>query len=207
MYTGRYYTLDSEMRGFKTAVLYFEVLKKEHPDKYKELKNSLNDGTREIIRDVEDYTADFHASPQKFHDAVAARYNQREEGVFQGRMSLRESVNPDVESSAVNDLAIARGRREKAKAQVAGLEAQQAKVRAARAKTPTRDLDHELEAVTKDLATWRQQYDHWDQETTIKELRLRRMQSEANWLDANSKGKDPDPYDLTLPVDKKYALP
>jgi hypothetical protein len=207
MYTGRYYTLDSEMRGFKTAVLYFEVLKKENPAKYNELKDNLNDSTREVLRDVEDYTADYHASPQKFRDAVAARYTNREEGVFSGRMSLRETVNPDFESSAVGDLAMARGRREKAQAQVNDLEKQQASIRAARDKTPSRDLDHQLEAVTKDLSSAREQFGRWDQETTVKELRLRRMQSEAKWLDARSKGASGDPYDLNLPVDKKYALP
>ncbi|MBI3553235.1 MAG: hypothetical protein HY077_12135 [Elusimicrobia bacterium] len=207
MYTGRYYTLDSEMRGFKVAALYFEVLKKEHPDKYDELKNSLNDSTRSIIRDVEDYTADLHAGPQKFRDAVASRYTQRQEGVFFGRMSLRETVNPDFESSAVGDLAMARSRREKAQAEVADLEKKQAAIRAARDKTPSRDLDHQLEAATKDLAVWRSQFDHWDQDTTIKELRLRRMQSEAKWLDDRSKGAVGDPYDLTLPVDRTYVLP
>lgn len=207
MYTGRYYTLDSEMRGFKTAVLYFESLKKEHPDKYAELKGSLNDSTRELIRDVEDYSADYHAGPQKFHDAVAARYTQRDEGVFFGRMSLRETVNPDFESSAVGDLAMARGRREKAQAEVADLEKSQAAVRAARDKSPSRDLDHQLEAVTKDLAVARSQFNSWDQQMTIKELRLRRMRSEAKWLDERSKGGAGDPYDLTLPVDRKYVLP
>jgi hypothetical protein len=210
MYTGRYYTLDSEMRGFKTAVLYFKALKQEAPAKYQSMAASDNDETRGIIRDVESYSRDYDESPQKFREAVAVRYQSREEGVFSGRMSLRETVDPRLESGAVVDLAMYRSRLATEQSNVAALEARQAEVQAQMAaKSDSRTLDKELEKAAKDLAGARHMRDALDQDVTIKQIRLKRMQSEVQWLDrrAAAAGQDAPPYDLTLPVDRAYVTP
>ena len=210
MYTGRYYTLDSEMRGFKVAAVYFRALKKEAPDKYKSLAASDNDATRNLVADVESYSKDLDESPQKFREAVAMRYQNRDQGVFEGRMSLRETVDPRLESGAVVDLAMYRSRLETERKNVTDLEARQADVQRRLAAAPdSRGLDKDLEKTARDLAAARRMRDAIDQQVTIKQIRLKRMQSEVRWMDkaAAAAGREPAPYDLSLPVDAAYVTP
>jgi len=207
MYTGRYYTLDSEMRGFKVATLYFKTLKERSPDKYQALLASDDDTTRGIMRDVESYTKDFESSPVAFREAVSTRYQSRHEGVFMGRMSLRESVDPRLESGGVVDLATERSRLEVAAREVADLEKKQGEIRTRYLADPSsRDLARELEKITKDLALARSDRDRRDYMVTIKQVRLKRMESEVAWMDriAAAKGRAPDAHDLTLAVDRSY---
>ena len=207
MYTGRYYTLDSEMRGFKVATLYFKTLKERNPEKYQSLVKSDDDDTRGLMRDIESYTRDFDASPVAFREAVATRYQKRHEGGFFGRMSLRESVDPRLESGAVVELATDRSRLEVAKREVAALEADQARLRREFTTSPaSRDAARELEKVTRDLSAERRRRDSLDGQVTIKQIRLKRMESELAWMDRNAakKGRQPDTHDLTLAVDRSY---
>ncbi len=207
MYTGRYYTLDSEMRGFKVAALYFKTLKERNPEKYEALRKSDDDETRGILRDVESYTRDFESSPVAFREAVSTRYQSRDQGVFMGRMSLRESVDPRLESGGVVDLATERSRLEVDKREVASLEAEQARAnKTYLSNTASRDAARELEKITKDLASARRRRDGSDREVTIKQIRLKRMESEVAWMDkiAAEKGRQPDAHDLTLAVDRSY---
>mgnify|MGYP001561366355 CR=1 FL=1 len=209
MYTGRYYTIDSEMRGFKTAVLYFRVLKQTAPAKYSELLNSDDDQTRSIIVDAEQYSKALDQGPQPFFQAVAFghNYSSWEQGVFQGRVPLREAVDPDL--GAARELGSIRVLREQAKIKTAELEKKQEDIRKRREAAPSRDLDKELEKVTKDLAGARSQYTRYDSESTLKEIRLRRMQSEVDWMNKKTrkKGAPDEPFDLDLPVDKDYVIP
>ena len=207
MYTGRYYTLDSEMRGFKVATLYFKTLRERSPEKYQALAKSDDDDTRGIMRDVESYTRDFDSSPVAFREAVATRYQMRHEGGFFGRMSLRESVDPRLESGAVVELATDRNRLEVAKREVAEMEKEHARVnREYLGNTASRDLARELEKTTKDLTAARRRRDKMEGDVTIKQIRLVRMQSEVAWMDKNAaaKGRQPDSHDLTLAVDRGY---
>lgn len=207
MYAGRYYTLDSEMRGFKVAALYFRSLKAAAPQRYAQLLDSDNAQVRAIVSGAEEYAAALDKSPSAFADAVAFGYGyqKRQEGVFQGRVSLREAVEPTF--GLPRELAAIREMRGRAKAEVEELERRQADVRRRREQTPSRALDKELEKVTSDLAGARRAFGSYDAQTTVKEIRLRRMQSEVQWLDARSKGADREPYDLHLPVDADYVTP
>ena len=72
--------------------------------------------------------------------------------------------------------------------------------------TASRDLARELEKSTKDLAAARRERDGLDRDATIKQIRLKRMESEVAWMDRNAstKGRQPDAHDLTLAVDRGY---
>ncbi|TPW20770.1 MAG: hypothetical protein FD126_1353 [Elusimicrobia bacterium] len=207
MYAGRYYTLDSEMRGFKVAALYFRSLKAASPERYAQLLNHDDAQVRGIVSGAEEYAEALDKSPSAFADAVAFGYGyqKRSEGVFQGRVSLREAVEPTF--GLPRELAAVREMRGRAKAEVEALEKRQASVRKAREQTPSRELDKQLEKLATDLAGARSAFNSYDSQTTIKEIRLRRMQSEVQWLDARSKGATKDPYDLHLPVDADYVTP
>lgn len=207
MYTGRYYTIDSEMRGFKVAALYFDAVEKTAPAKYKQLRDGDNDESRAIVRDAEEYRRALKESPNAFHQAVAFGhgYSKWEDGTFEGRVPLREAVNPL--TGAPRQLAATRRLLSDAKAAAAALEAQQEKVRQRRENAPSRELDRELEKVTKDLADARKEVAAYDKNATLLELRVRRMQSEADWLTKRSKGKTPDEFDLNLAVDREYVTP
>ena len=50
-YAGRIYTLDSELRGFKTNVLYTRVLRYASPENYKRLTETNDDNTRRQMKD------------------------------------------------------------------------------------------------------------------------------------------------------------
>ena len=209
MYTGRYYTLDSELRGFKTAVLYYDILKQTAPTKHRELLESDNDDTRRNIAEAERYSNDYHQGPQVFFKTVAFGhgYSQWEQGGFYGRVPLREAVDPQL--GAVRELGSFRHLREKAKANTALLEKKQAAIRKRREASPSRELDKELEKVTKDLADARSSHTAFDSASTLKEIRLRRMQSEVDWMNTKAlkTGSPPEPFDLSLPVDKDYVIP
>ena len=88
MYTGRYYTLDSELRGFKTAVIYFRGLEKSKPAMYADIINSDNDEARSIAKDAKEYAGAYDEGPKVFAAAVSQGhgYGQWHEGVFQGRV-------------------------------------------------------------------------------------------------------------------------
>lgn len=207
MYAGRYYTLDSEMRGFKVAALYFRSLKAAAPERYAQLLNSDDVRVRQIVSGAEEYAEALDKSPSAFADAVAFGYGyqKRSQGVFQGRVSLREAVEPTF--GLPRELAAVREMRGRAKKEVEALEKRQAQVRRDREKTPSRELDKQLEKLSTDLANARSAFNSYDSQTTVKEIRLRRMQSEVQWLDARTKGADREPYDLHLPVDADYVTP
>lgn len=207
MYTGRYYTIDSEMRGFKVAARYFEALKKSSPEDYAALRNSDNDSTRGIIADTERYTAALEKGEQPFFEAVAFGhgYNQWHEGVFMGRMPLREAVDPRL--GAPRELAARRAEIDQLKLVVAELETRQNELRAQRVKKNSRELDKEFDKVTQDLAGMRMHVASLEAKTDLQEIRVRRMQSNVEWLDKRSLGKTPPQFDMNLTVDKEYMVP
>ncbi len=207
MYTGRYYTIDSEMRGFKVASVYFEALKKVSPAKYEEMRGSNDDSTRAIVRDAETYAKALAEGQNEFHQAVAFGhgYSGWHEGVFMGRLPLREAINPI--TGAPRELDATRRLLADAKSEAASLEADQDRVRRQRDLKPSRELDRELERATKDLAVAREKVAVYDREATLKELRLRRMQSEASWLDGKTQGATAEAFDLHLAVDRSYVTP
>ncbi|MBI5209368.1 MAG: hypothetical protein HY927_05275 [Elusimicrobia bacterium] len=207
MYTGRYYTMDSELRGFKVAVLYGRSIKSASPDKYSELLNSDDDDTRGIMRDIESYSKAYDAGPQPFYQAVAVGhgYARWQEGVFMGRIPLREAVDPV--TGAPRELEALRAMRRKAKEDIELLEKRQEE---ARARTPSRERDKELEKVSRDLLAARSEFNQHDTAVTIREIRLRRMQSEVQWVNKKSQAKgdkQPPPFDMSLSVDKDYVVP
>ncbi|MBI5882847.1 MAG: hypothetical protein HZB91_07070 [Elusimicrobia bacterium] len=210
MYTGRYYTLDSELRGFKTAVLYFRGLEKAKPAMYADLLNSDNDEARHIAKDGKAYSQSYDEGPKVFAASVSQGhgYGHWYEGVFQGRVPLRKVVDPNM--GAPVDLEGFRAMRAKAKAAVETLEKRQAEISKARETDNSRQLDKEFEKVTTDLEFGRQTFAYLDEKATTMEMRLRRMQTEAQWLDKKSKAKgekEPPLYDLSLAVDREYMVP
>jgi hypothetical protein len=210
MYTGRYYTLDSELRGFKTAVLFFRGLEKSKPAMYQDILNSDNDEARSIAKDAKEYAQSMAEGPQVFAAAVSQGhgYGHWYEGVFQGRIPLRKVVDPVM--GAPVDLEGYRSQRAKAKKNVEELEKKQAEISKAREAGDSRGLDKEFEKVSTDLTSARYQFLRFDREATNMELRLRRMQSEVQWLDKKSKAKgqkEPPLYDMDLAVDKEYVTP
>lgn len=209
MYTGRYYSLDSEMRGFKTGVMFFRALKKESPKKAEELLSSTDDMARSWARRWVQTDADLTSGPKAFGDQIAfgQGYVQTQEGVFNGRLSLRDAVDPKI--GAERELAAKTVLRENAKKRVQELEAEVSRLEGAYGSgSHTRALDRDLEKASRDLEGARAMYASYVKDVTIRTIRLDRMRSEAAWLDKKGVGqKDPDPYDLRLQVDKDYVTP
>ncbi|HAM35920.1 MAG TPA: hypothetical protein DEB40_08205 [Elusimicrobia bacterium] len=209
MYTGRYYTLDSELRGFKTAVLYLNILKASAPLKYQELLNNDNDATRDIMQDAANYSSAYRQGVEKFAQAVAFghHYSRWNEGVFFGRLPLKEAVDPTL--GAPRELAALKSIRQEMKDSIGKLEKEQESIRGQRERKPSRELDKALEKITKDLYSARSRFNYYDTQVTIKELRVRRMESELAWLakKARAEGAANGSFDLHLAVDQDYVLP
>lgn len=211
MYAGRYYTLDSELRGFKSEVIFMRVMRSDPrlSQRLDQLANSDDDATRGIIKNQLNFAAAYDRSVAEFANDVAFGhgYNKYSEGSFQGRLPLREALDP--RTGVVRQLAAQQHMRDAAIAESSALEKKQAEIRARRDAKPSRELDKELEKVTKDLANTRSRIVRQDAEVTLGEIRLRRMQSELSWLDkkAADKGHEPPTYDLNLPVDAEYLTP
>ena len=207
MYTGRYYTLDSELRGFKVAVLYFGIIEKTAPKKYEELLNSDNDKVRSIVQDARNYAQAYEKGPSDFARAVAFGhgYNSWHEGVFQGRVPLREAV--DEKLGAPRQLAAQMALRDEAKARVDKLERREQELLLLLDGDSSRTIDRELEKVSRDLRNARWFFTEHNKAVTVNRIRIKRMRSEVEWLDKKAKGASPEPYDLHLPVDKEYLVP
>jgi hypothetical protein len=205
MYAGRYYTLDSEMRGFKVDVRYFEAFKKAAPKKYAELLNSDDASVRSEMQDAESFTKSFYEGPAAFGAAIATGhgYNNWIEGTFSGRFSLREALKPN---NAPRQLAEYKMLRANAKKQMKTLEARKQELSARLETEHSRALEKELQKVSSDLTSARWGYGRADDQVTLHGLRLRRMRSELKWADAKSKGAK-KPFDLNLSVDKEYVTP
>jgi len=210
MYTGRYTTLDTEMRGFKSNVLFMRLFQRSHPEKYKELLSSDDDYTRRDMARFKEVARAYEESPASFAQQIAfgQQYNQWAEGTFKGNMSLREAVDPKL--GAPRQLQAYYSLRRLAETQIKELKIRQEQIRRERAAHPSRKLDKELEKVTMDLSAAESAYNGYDTNAALQEINIRRMQSEVEWLDKKSQAsgqKDPPPFDLSLPVDKNYMVP
>lgn len=205
MYNGRYYTLDSELRGFKMDVMFHRVLQSASPEKYAQLKNSNDDTTRQAMMSNTGMIKAYEEGPAAFaqHIAYGHGYNQWEEGTFMGRMPLKEAVDPNL--GAARELAALQEVSKRTRKELPIMEKRQEELRAKHRSGPSRDTERELEKVTKDVAGMRGRLNYYDREITIKEMRLGRMTQEAKWA-AKKSGKD-EPYDLNLAVDKEYVTP
>ncbi|OGR98125.1 MAG: hypothetical protein A2V88_06155 [Elusimicrobia bacterium RBG_16_66_12] len=205
MYAGRYYTLDSELRGFKMDVMFHRVLKSASPEKYAQLSNSNNDETRRAMMSNAGMIKAYEEGAMAFqqHIAYGHGYNRWEEGTFMGRVTLKEAVDPNIGAS--RELAALQEVAKRTRKDLAVLEKRQEELRAKHRSGPSRDTERELEKATKDVSDMRGRLDGYDREMTIKEMRLARMMQEAKWA-ARKSGKD-EPYDLNLAVDKEYVTP
>lgn len=208
MYAGRYYTLDSELRGFKTGVLFRNIMKKDPrmSKKLDELMNSDDDATRSYFQDQENVAAAYAQSPKTFAEMVAFGhgYNQYPgEGFFYGRLTLREAVDPETgfqrQISAQNDML------KLYQKQSAAL---QARLEAIRGRPSSIANEKDLAKATSDLADVQTREIFLRKEAALGALRLGRMQRERAWMDsrAAASGQPPPAYDLSLPVGKDYAV-
>jgi hypothetical protein len=207
MYAGRYYTLDSELRGFKTEVMYLGVMKKDPQmaKKLGELMNSDDNPSRAGFQDEASVVAAYAAGPQAFAETVAFghHYNKYEGGTFEGRLTVREAVNPETglqrQISAQNSL-LARAHAES--------EALQKRLARARAQPSSQSADKELEKATSDLAAVQMREIELRRDAAVSTLRLNRMKRERDWMDrrAAAAGRSAPAYDLSLPVSKDYVV-
>lgn len=207
MYTGRYYSLDSELRGFKSEVAFYRALRTASPAKLAEMQSSDDARTRHHAGNWSLLESRLAAGPRDFCDHVAFGhgYNHYHGAVFSGRLPLREALQ---DRAAPAQLAARERLRDDALRGIALLEARQKQLLAVVAQSPTRANEKELQKTTEDLASARAGYNHYDQQVVIDRMRIARMQSEVAWLDRRSSSKkDPDPYDLHLQVDASYAQP
>lgn len=205
MYAGRYYTLDSELRGFKMDVMFHRVLQSASPEKYAQLKNSNDDTTRDAMIGNISLIKAYNEGPAAFgqHIAYGYGYNRWNEGTFMGRLPLKEAVDPNL--GAARELAAQQEIVKRNRKELAVLEKRQEELRAKHRAGPSRDTERELEKATKDVSSLRTLLNYFDHNMTIAEMRLSRMNQEAKWA-AQKSGKD-EPYDLNLAVDKEYVTP
>lgn len=205
MYGGRYYTLDSELRGFKMDVMFNRVLKASSPEKYAQLSNSDDDETRRAMMSNAGMIKAYEEGPAAFAQQIAYGhgYNRWHEGVFMGRMPLKEAVDPNL--GAARELAALQEIAKRTRKELPAMEKRQEELRAKHRAGPSRDTERELEKATKDVTSIRNRLNYYDRETTLKEMRLSRMNQEAKWA-AQRSGKD-EPYDLNLVLDKGYVTP
>ncbi|HAH07045.1 MAG TPA: hypothetical protein DCM05_11060 [Elusimicrobia bacterium] len=203
MYVGRYYTLDSEMRSFKTGVLYTRAIEKAAPEKYKEMRESDSDDTRRFIRSGEELGKAYDKGPADFAQQIAFGYgySRFHEGVFMGRLPLREAVDPNF--GAPRELAALRALRDKTKERAAESEK---RLQEARVGASSRGQDKAVEKAANDLSGDQRMLAYYNQQVIIKELRLKRMQSEVQWLDKRNKTNGKSPHDLILSVDGEYLV-
>ncbi len=203
MYAGRYYTIDSEMRGFKVETVMRSALVKAHPDKYKELSKSRDDGTRAWFTDLEAFSKALEKGEAEFHRSIAHdhHYNNFSEGYFQGRLPLRHAVDAGNPLSAAGALADLRALVGDHRARIQELEALHAAISAQLRASPSRDLEHELDMVERDLTAARHRLTSTEDRVNARQKEVSRMEKELKWLRA----KDPAAgFDLRLQVDPDY---
>lgn len=207
MYAGRYYTLDSELRGFKTEVMFLNIMKKDPrmSKKYGELLNSDDNGTRANFQDEANVVAAYAESPKAFAEMVAFGhgYNRYSGGTFQGRLTVREAADP--ETGLQRQISAQNGLLERHHAQSEALQKRLAEIRN---RPSSLANDKELEKVTSDLAGAQMYEISLRKQAAISTLRLGRMNRERAWMDqrAAAAGQDPPAYDLSLPVGKDYVV-
>ena len=207
-YVGRNYTLDSELRGFKTDVLFMTIVKRESPEKYAQMAKSNNDHTRSAIDDTEGLMKAYAAGPEVFQGMVAFghHYNTWSQGTFEGRMSLREAANPD--TGAARQLEGFRQLAASQTAEVAKRKQAYDEASKAHALRPTTATSETLQIAAKDLGNESERLASYRYKVSIYEVQVGALQAEARWLDARSRmsgAADAAKYDLELPVDKTYT--
>lgn len=208
MYSGRYCTLETELRGFKIEALFLNTMQKDPQlsKKLSELLESDDDATHDFFKDEMDFTRAYAEGPQAFADVIAYghHYNHYNEGTFAGHLTLREAVDPRTglqrQISAYNGL-LARN-----EATVAQLKKRIASIKK---RASSIGNDEELQRTTKDLADEQTTTISLEKGIAINTQRLSRMKREVSWMDqrAKSAGMPPPLYDLRLPVDKDYIIP
>jgi hypothetical protein len=207
MYAGRYYTLDSELRGFKTEVMFLNIMKKDPQlsKKYEELLNSDDNGTRSNFQDEANVVAAYGESPQAFADMVAFGhgYNKYTGGTFQGRLTVREATDPQM--GLQRQISAQNGLLERYHAQSEALQNRLAEIRTHPSSLAN---DKDLEKTTNDLAASQMSEISLRKQAAISTLRLGRMTRERAWMDqrAAASGDSPPAYDLSLPVGKDYVV-
>ena len=200
MYAGRYYTLDSELRGFKTNALFIEIMRKDPQlsKKLDELMNSDDDSTRMTFRRDDEVGRALKRDPRAFADEVAfgQGYNRYFEGVFQGRLPLREAADAQI------------GLQRQVSAQKALLEETRRQIADAKSRVAAAKDDRELEKANRDLSYYQRREISLQYQVTVGTLRVNRMTREVSWMDrrAAAQGQGAPPYDLSLPVDKDYVV-
>jgi len=208
-YAGRSYTLDSELRGARVDVLYQKILKETAPEKYAQLANSNDDDARTTFVYDEELSKALDQGLESFVQFVAfnRQYSKWDEGVFMGRVPLREAL--DSNFGIQRQLAAMKFFQEQSKTWVKELEERQETVRNRLSAKPSRELDRELERVTKDLLRQKSLYADYSKAASLLEIRIRRMQSEVQWLDSKAEktGQSTPHYDLHLAVDENYITP
>ncbi len=208
MYAGRYYTLDSELRGFKTEVMFRNIMKKDPrmSKKLDELMDSDDDATRNYFQERANVAAAYESSPRAFAEMVAFDYGYNRYlggGFFSGRLTLREAADPETgfqrQISAQN--AMLKLYRKKS-------ETLQARLEDIRRRPSSIANERDLQKTTKDLAQAQIRETKLRQAALLGTLRLGRMQRERAWMDlrAAASGQSPPAYDLSLPVGKDYVV-
>lgn len=204
MYAGRYYTLDSELRGFKANVMFLKIMRDDRDlsKKLDQLLDSDSDDARLFFQDQSRVAAAYDRSQQAFADEVAFGhgYNQYFQGVFNGRLSLREAVDPNL--GLQRQISGQTTQLSEMQAESAAL---QARLNTLRARPSSPDNDRDIEKASRDLAAYGSAAVSLQKSIDIDTLRLRRMKRETVWLDKTADGQPLPPYDLNLPVGGDYT--
>jgi len=207
-YTGRFYTLDSELRGFKTNVLYGRILKRVAPKKYEELLNG-NDATRQTLTEMGWADEAYSEGPERFEQEIGLghQYTRVTQGyVAEARLPLSRATDPEQYDGVPKQLAAALKLRADAKRRLDALEAQRDRLAMADRTGGSVESDKQFEQVSRDLGMERALYDSYDRMANTYQLQLSRLKHEADWLAAKSaaKGQAASSYDLNLSVDDGY---
>jgi hypothetical protein len=212
-YTGRYYTLDSELRGFKTNVLFFDIMKKDpvYSKKLNELLNSNDDATRAFFQDHAQVDATYAQDPQTFAAMVAYGhgYSSQYQGLATGiggwsRLSLREATDPN--TGLQRQLSWHKAQLAIEQKQAAALQATLSTLSDPSASSTSQRNDQDIQKTAKDLAAAQGFCAQLSGQIAIEKVALDRMLRERSWLDktAANAGQTPPAYDLNLPVSADY---
>lgn len=207
MYAGRYYTLDSELRGFKTNVMFLNIMKKDPQmsKKLDELMNSDDEDTRGFFQDHKNIDDAYKESPKAFAEMVAFGhgYNRYTTGGFAGRLTVREASDPDM--GLQRQISAQAGLLKRAHAQSEVFQKRLAEIQA---RSASLSRDKELEKTTSDFADSQRTEIYLRKEIAISTLRLDRILRERSWMDqqAANAAQSPPAYDLSLPIGKDYVV-
>lgn len=201
MYTGRYYTLDSEIRAFKLEAMLLKTLKKTQPERYAQLLKSRDASTREMMIDEDSFTRQYDKDLDAFVRTVGYghSYIKWNSGVLSARWSVKESL--DAENGEVHFLGQKKRNLRQAQAEAQEIQQRLETLQKNTGKVPFQELDEEIQMASEDLAKAQASVAHGQKEVTISQLRINRLKREYQWMTKRDKDAG---HDLNLTVDREY---